>query len=144
MGGYCRVLRSQIRMVSELSSFACNGIPSHDTFGRVFALFLNPQEFERCFLSGQRVSGNATGGQFVIWTVRLYALLMTMQVVRLPYKWSVLGLVPTDLVLGQLRVEGESNEITAIPELTKSTLFTGLYCYDRRNRNPKGDCCRDT
>ena len=25
-----------------------NGIPSHDTFGRVFSL-INPKEFERCF-----------------------------------------------------------------------------------------------
>lgn len=27
-----------------------NGIPSHDTFARVFAL-INPQEFQSCFLS---------------------------------------------------------------------------------------------
>ena len=30
-----------------------NGIPSHDTFGRVFAR-LNPEQFQQCFLAGSR------------------------------------------------------------------------------------------
>ena len=32
-----------------------NGIPSHDTFGRVFAR-LEPGKFEECFSSGCKVS----------------------------------------------------------------------------------------
>ena len=38
-----------------------NGIPSHDTFGRVFA-YLDPVEFERCFFEWvQGISGKVEG-----------------------------------------------------------------------------------
>ncbi len=41
-----------------------NGIPSHDTFGRVFAR-LDPQEFERCFLDWIRAVAKRTQRQLV-------------------------------------------------------------------------------
>jgi hypothetical protein len=40
------------------------GIPSHDTFGRVFAL-LDPDEFRRCFLACDTVVVGAPGAQVV-------------------------------------------------------------------------------
>src|SRR5207249_2846557 len=39
-----------------------NGIPSHDTFGRVFAR-LNPEQFQRCFLAWVRDVVATTAGQ---------------------------------------------------------------------------------
>lgn len=39
-----------------------NGIPSHDTFGRVFSR-LNPEQLERCFLSWMQALAQASGGR---------------------------------------------------------------------------------
>ena len=93
-----------------------NGIPSHDTFARVFSQ-INPDEFNKSFLSWikgiskitageiiafdgkqSRNSGNEKNGQGVINTVSAWA-------------------ASNRLVLGQKKVEGKSNEITALPEL---------------------------
>src|ERR671916_54811 len=41
-----------------------NGIPSHDTFGRVFAA-LDPEAFSRCFMSWMRAVSDATDGDIV-------------------------------------------------------------------------------
>jgi DDE_Tnp_1-associated len=41
-----------------------NGIPSHDTFGRLFAR-LNPQRFQECFLSWPRAVSHLTQGALV-------------------------------------------------------------------------------
>jgi len=41
-----------------------NGIPSHDTFGRVFAA-LNPDAFERCFVAWVSALAQASGGQLI-------------------------------------------------------------------------------
>ena len=41
-----------------------NGIPSHDTFGRVFAL-LDPKHFRRCFLAWIQAVSKLTQGQIV-------------------------------------------------------------------------------
>jgi len=41
-----------------------HGIPSHDTFGRVFAL-LNPQRFQECFLSWTRAVAQLTHGTLI-------------------------------------------------------------------------------
>ena len=42
MVGYAKIKRKWLEKLLELS----NGIPSHDTFGRVFSL-LSPEEFQR-------------------------------------------------------------------------------------------------
>src|SRR5262249_1174076 len=41
-----------------------HGIPSHDTFGRVFAR-LNPQRFQECFLSWTRAVAEFTQGTLI-------------------------------------------------------------------------------
>lgn len=41
-----------------------NGIPSHDTFGRVFAR-LDPEGFQQCFLRWVQAVSEFTGGQVV-------------------------------------------------------------------------------
>jgi predicted transposase YbfD/YdcC len=93
-----------------------HGIPSHDTFGRVFAR-LNPAQFEQCFLEWVQAVADITRGQVVA---------IDGKVLR-GSREAVLGKAGIDmvsawatanhLVLGQVKVEDKSNEITAIPKL---------------------------
>jgi predicted transposase YbfD/YdcC len=93
-----------------------HGIPSHDTFDRVFAM-LDPLAFERCFIG---------------WTATLVensdGLLVAVdgKTLRRSFKhaWSktAVHLVSAfasknQLVLGQVATDAKSNEITAIPQL---------------------------
>lgn len=41
-----------------------NGIPSHDTFARIFAL-INPQQFQECFLSWIKSVAKLTDGEVI-------------------------------------------------------------------------------
>jgi predicted transposase YbfD/YdcC len=92
-----------------------NGIPAHDTFGRVFAR-LDPEQFQRSFLAWiqaiQRVrpdviaidgkthrgSHDRANGKTALHLVSAWA-------------------AENRLVLGQVAVDDTSNEITAIPQL---------------------------
>lgn len=101
-----------------------NGVPSHDTFGRVFSL-LDPEQFESCFydwiqslsvdisseviaIDGKtlRGSGNRRKGQKALHIVSAWA--------------SNQG-----LLLGQVKTDEKSNEIRAIPKLLKMIDITG-------------------
>lgn len=93
-----------------------NGIPSHDTFGRVFAL-LDPDEFRRSFMAWVQAINQLTQGQVI--AVDGKQLLGSRDVTK---DRAALNLVSAwasanQLVLGQMKVDGHSNEITAIPQL---------------------------
>ena len=93
-----------------------NGIPSHDTFGRVFAA-INPQEFERCFVEWVRTIHQLTQGQVIaIDGKQLRGSSMKeagKSAIYMVNAWASAN----RLVLGQLKVDEKSNEITAIPAL---------------------------
>lgn len=93
-----------------------HGIPSHDTFGRVFAR-LDPVPFEQCFLSWVGAVFQVTEGQVVAIdgkTVRRsHDRGCGQAAIHLVSAWATAN----HLVLGQLKVADKSNEITAIPEL---------------------------
>jgi len=95
-----------------------NGIPSHDTFGRVFRL-LDPEEFGRRFLDWiQSVCLKGKGRIIAIdgkTLRRSYDRADHKAAVHMISAWAV----ECRLVLGQLRTEAKSNEITAIPELLR-------------------------
>ena len=100
------------------------GIPSHDTFGRVFR-WLDAEEFQK---------------RFIAWTERLCEM-SSGQMVALDGKklrrsqdrshqrhgiWMVSAWVSDNrLVLGQRKVDEKSNEITAIPERLAALDITG-------------------
>jgi predicted transposase YbfD/YdcC len=93
-----------------------NGIPSHDTFGRVFSL-LSPEELQGCFLSGIRAVYQISKGQIIPIdgkTLRhSYDRGLNKGAIHMISAWASENRV----VLGQLKTEEKSNEITAIPEL---------------------------
>ena len=89
-----------------------NGIPSHDTFGRVFAR-LNPQRFHQCFLSWTQGAVVSLDGKTVKASFDRATELSPVHVVS---AWCSQN---GGLVMGQLKTHSKSNEITAIPELLK-------------------------
>ena len=94
------------------------GIPSHDTFGRVFAL-LDPDEFRRCFLSWARAVVGPLGDQVVAidgkTLRRSHDRASGKDALHLVSAWATAN----GLVLGQVTTDAKSNEITAIPALLK-------------------------
>jgi len=101
-----------------------NGIPSHDTLGRVFAL-LDPDAFQRCFGQWTQALVEATKGRLISIdgkTLRGSAdRAHGRGALHLVSAWARAN----HLVLGQVAVADKSNEITAIPELLKLIDVTG-------------------
>ena len=92
-----------------------NGIPSHDTFRRVF-LRLNPQKLQEAFLVWVRSVAEVTAGEVVAIDGKQARGARTAdgkEGLRLVSAWAC----EQRLVLGQLKTEEKSNEITAIPVL---------------------------
>ena len=93
-----------------------NGIPSHDTFNRVFSR-LDPDSFRRCFIEWVKSIEPGVGGDIISVdgkTVRgSRDKARGKQAIHLVSAWSS----ASSLVLGQLKTEAKSNEITAIPKL---------------------------
>lgn len=92
-----------------------NGIPSHDTFNRVFSA-IDPKQFESCFIDwvselatlnnkevvaidGKTIRGAKSNGK------------------KSPYHIVSAWANEQNLVLGQIKTDEKSNEITAIPKL---------------------------
>jgi predicted transposase YbfD/YdcC len=95
-----------------------NGIPSHDTFGRVFAA-LEAAEFQRCFLDWVQAVSVLTAGQVVAidgkTARRSHDQPNGKAALHLVSAWATAN----RLVLGQVATDAKSNEITAIPELLR-------------------------
>jgi predicted transposase YbfD/YdcC len=101
-----------------------NGIPSHDTFGRVFAR-LNPLEFERCFILWAEGLREALGGEYVNIDGKTLRRSQDYARGKNPIQMVSAWAGANNLVLGQLKVDDQSNEITAIPELLKILSLKG-------------------
>ena len=93
-----------------------HGIPSHDTFGRVFA-WLDPQAFQNGFLSWIEAVSNLTAGQVVAIDGKRLRRSHDGRLGRAAIHMVSAWASANRLVLGQLKTDEKSNEITAIPEL---------------------------
>ena len=94
-----------------------HGIPSHDTFGRVFAR-LNPRRFQECFLSWTRAVAQLTQGALVSLDGKTVKASFDRATAPSPlHMVSAWCSEHGGLVVGQMQTETNSNEITAIPEL---------------------------
>jgi predicted transposase YbfD/YdcC len=91
-----------------------NGIPSHDTFNRVFSA-IDPHAFAQCFANWvQGVCPNLSDEVVAIDGKALRRALNEGE--SIPYIVSAWA-SENGLVLGQLKVNEKSNEIKAVPEL---------------------------
>lgn len=93
-----------------------NGIPSHDTFGRVFAR-LDPAAFERCFLDWMAGLAKPTFGRLVAIDGKTLRGSFDIAAERSPLHLVSAWCEQNQTVLGQWATAAKSNEITAIPEL---------------------------
>ncbi len=107
-----------------------NGVPSHDTFNRLFRL-LKPKPFQACFQRWMQGLVEATEGRVVAIdgkTLRhSFDRAADKSALHMISAWAVANGVS----LGQRAVDGKSNEITAVPELLKLLELEGaIVTYD--------------
>ncbi len=101
-----------------------NGIPSHDTFNRVFAR-LDPEQLQGCFLNWVKSISCLTKGEIVAIDGKAlrhsYDKSNGQAAILMVSAWAQ----QKGLVLGQRKVDNKSNEITAIPQLLKVLYLKG-------------------
>lgn len=101
-----------------------NGIPSHDTFSRIFAR-IEPQQFQESFLNWV----NAIVGKLDLNVIAIDGKTMKQSYDRNDQQ-KALHIVSAwcsshQLVFGQKKVHKKSNELTAIPELIEMLEIAG-------------------
>lgn len=101
-----------------------NGIPSHDRFGQIFAQ-LDPDQFRERFIRWVTAISDLTAGEVVPidgkTLRRSHDKGRGKEAIHLISAWAS----QNRLVLGQLKVDDKSNEITAIPELLRLLALKG-------------------
>jgi predicted transposase YbfD/YdcC len=101
-----------------------NGIPSHDTFGRVFSL-LKAEAFEACFFDWVNAVNQVTSGQVIAIDGKelrhSFDSVLGTKAIHLVSAWAN----ENRLVLAQRKVDSKTNEITAIPELLEALEVAG-------------------
>jgi predicted transposase YbfD/YdcC len=101
-----------------------HGIPSHDTFNRVFSA-LDSEQFRSGFLSWMEAVASVLPAQVIALdgkTVRRsYDRLAGKKAIHMVSAWASAN----RLVLAQVKVDDKSNEITALPELLRQLALAG-------------------
>lgn len=99
-----------------------HGIPSHDTFGDVFSV-LDPEQFAEAFISWMQMVATVSGvialdGK----TIRhSFDKALAKSAIHMVSAWSA----HNRLILGQVKVDDKSNEITALPRLLELLVIKG-------------------
>jgi predicted transposase YbfD/YdcC len=101
-----------------------NGIPSHDTFNRVFAR-IDPIEFRTCFMNWVSVASELIGGQVIAMDGKVLRRSHDRGIGKGAIDMVSAWACANHLVLGQVKVDEKSNEITAIPQLLKALEISG-------------------
>jgi predicted transposase YbfD/YdcC len=101
-----------------------NGVPSHDTFGRVFSL-IDPEQFQTCFSTWIKdIVKSVTGDVIAVdgkCLRRSHDKSSNKSAIYMVSAWSH----DNQLTLGQVKVDEKSNEITALPALLENLDITG-------------------
>lgn len=93
-----------------------HGIPTHDTFDRVFAM-LDPLAFEKCFMRWTAALVKGSEGLFIGVDGKTLRRSFKRAWSKTPVHLVSAFVAKNQLVLGQLATDCKSNEITAIPKL---------------------------
>jgi predicted transposase YbfD/YdcC len=100
------------------------GIPSHDTFGRIFAM-LDPKEFQDCFIDWIQSIQDIMEDQIIAvdgkTLRRSFDKGSDKKAIHMVSAWAS----SNGVVLGQIKTAEKSNEITAIPILLKMLAISG-------------------
>src|SRR3954454_10844152 len=100
-----------------------HGTPSHDTFSRVFRL-LEPKAFETCFTRFMQRFAESLRGVVAVdgkTLRRSFDRVAGKSPLHMVHAWSV----EQGMLLGQVAVDGKSNEITAVPKLLELLSLKG-------------------
>lgn len=92
------------------------GIPCHDVFRDLF-MRLHPEAFGEAFLSWMSVVRKRTKGEVIPLDGKTIRRSMDRASGKTPFHLVSAWAADNGLVLGQMAVDGKSNEITAIPKL---------------------------
>jgi len=93
-----------------------HGVPSHDTFGRVFSR-LDPGQLERCFQKWMQGLARRSGGALIALDGKTLRRSFDKANRKAAIHMVSAGCETRHLVLGPLATGANSNEITAIPKL---------------------------
>ena len=101
-----------------------HGIPSHDTFGRVFSM-IDAQQFQLAFYEWVLAVNEIIRGQIINIDGKCLRgsddQKLGKRAIYMVSAWAT----ENEIVLGQRKVDEKSNEITAIPELLKMLAISG-------------------
>lgn len=115
--------QAQVEWFAQLLELP-HGIPSHDTFRRVLSC-LDPEELTQCFMSWTGALSELSGGDIVAIdgkTLRhSFDRATSKAAIHMVSAWANAN----RLVLGQVKVDDKSNEITAIPKLLEMLELAG-------------------
>ena len=101
-----------------------HGIPSHDTFGDVFAA-LDTQKFSECFSRWVADLSTLSGGEVIAIDGKTIRRSLDKASKKAAIHMVSAWAQQNHLVLGQVKVDDKSNEITAIPTLLERLDITG-------------------
>jgi len=101
-----------------------NGIPSHDTFNRLFAR-LDPEQFQSCFMNWVMAVSEIIGAQVIAIDGKVLRRSSDKGVGKAAIDMVSAWATANSLVLGQVKVDEKSNEITAIPQLLEALEIAG-------------------
>src|SRR5215470_14885106 len=114
METFGKAKQDQLKTFLELK----NGTPSYDTFARVFAR-IKPSEFQEYFVHWVQTVKTKTDGEVVGIDGETAQRYHNKKAGIGPLHFVSAWATRNRLVLGQIKVDEKSNEVTAAPELLK-------------------------